>query len=112
MHLLTQGTGLKGAADSRNREQVHEIVLMLERMNPTDSPAESDLLNGDWEMIYTGGYAQGFIDSPTRELALLVYTGGFRPGLLANLMDKLPAGLLDVDYVEVKISGNAGDLIF
>ena len=50
-------------------------------------------------MIYTGGYAQGFIDSPTRELALLVYTGGFKPGLLANLMDKLPPGLLDVDYV-------------
>ena len=109
MDLLTQGTGLKGAADTRNREQVNEIVLMLERMNPTASPAESDLLNGDWDMLYTGGYAQGFIDSPTRELALLVYTGGFRPGLLANLMDKLPAGLLDVDYVEVKISGNAGD---
>ena len=109
MDLLTQGTGLKGAADTRNREQVNEIVLVLERMNPTASPAESDLLNGDWEMLYTGGYAQGFIDSPTRELALLVYTGGFRPGLLANLMDKLPAGLLDVDYVEVKISGNAGD---
>lgn len=41
-----------------------------------------------------------------RELALLVYTGGFKPGLLANLMEKLPVGLLDVDYVELKITPN------
>ena len=41
-----------------------------------------------------------------RELALLVYTGGFKPGLLASVMEKLPAGLLDVDYVELKITPN------
>jgi hypothetical protein len=26
-------------------------------------------------MIYTGGYSMGFVDSPLREIALLVYTG-------------------------------------
>lgn len=104
MRLLSKGTGLKGAADAANRAEVNELVLGLEKNNPTEEPAASELLNGGWEMIYTGGYAQGFIDSPTRELALLVYTGGFKPGLLANLMDKLPPGLLDVDYVDLKIS--------
>ena len=101
MKLLTKGTGLTNRADPL---EVTELVLELEGKNPTQQPAASDLLNGDWEMVHSGGYAQGFIDSPTRELALLAYTGGYRPGLLATLMDKLPAPLLDVDNVILKIS--------
>ena len=44
--------------------------------------------------------------SPTREIALLLYTGGYRPGLVANLLSKLPAPLasaLSVEDVELKI---------
>ena len=104
MKVLTKGTGLKGAADARNQAQVAELLLALEAMNPTQEPAGSDFLNGAWELLYTGGYSKGFIDSPTRELALLFYTAGFRPGLLSSLSDKLPPGLIDVDFVSLKIS--------
>ena len=46
------------------------------------------------------------MDSPARELALLMCTGGFRPGLWANLMGKLPSGLLYIDYVDLTIASN------
>jgi len=104
MVLLTQGTGLKGAADTRNAAQVGELLLVLEAMNPTPAPAGSALLNGAWELLYTGGYSKGFVDSPTRELALLLYTSFHRPGLLSRLADRLPDGLVDVDFVNLKIS--------
>jgi hypothetical protein len=49
------GTGLKGAADASNRAEINELVLKLEPMNPTESAASSPLLNGVWELLYTGG---------------------------------------------------------
>jgi hypothetical protein len=54
--------------------------------------------------------AQGLVDSPTREIALLVYTGGYRPGLVSSLLGKLPgplATLVDVDDIELNIKANA-----
>merc|ERR1719409_1237131 len=45
-------------------------------------------------------------NSPTREIALALYTGGFRPGLFANLLSKLPgplATLVELDEVELMI---------
>jgi len=106
MTQLSAGTGLKQAANPANRPEVNEILLKLERHNPTESPAESPLLNGVWELLYTGGYGNGFFDSPTRELALLVYTGGYRPGLVANLLGKLPdqlSALVEIDDLELTI---------
>ena len=58
MKVLSSGTGLTGAADVRNRDKVNEMLLWLEKVNPTESPAGSELLNGAWEMIYAGGYSQ------------------------------------------------------
>ena len=49
----------------------------------------------------------GFFDSPTREIALALYTGGFRPGLFANLISKLPgplSTLVELNDVELTIS--------
>ena len=46
MRLLSKGTGLKGAADAANRAEVNELVLGLEKNNPTEEPAASELLNG------------------------------------------------------------------
>jgi hypothetical protein len=57
MTKLSVGSGLKGAADSANRADINEMVLKLETQNPTLEPAESPLLNGVWELLYTGGYA-------------------------------------------------------
>jgi hypothetical protein len=82
------------------------MVLKLEPMNPTEKAAGSPLLNGVWELLYTGGYGMGFFDSPTREIALALYTGGFRPGLFANLISKLPgplATLVELNDVELTI---------
>jgi len=106
MTQLSVGSGLKGAADPANRAEINELVLKLEQMSPTETPAESALLNGVWELLYTGGYGMGFFDSPTREIALALYTGGFRPGLFANLLSKLPgplATLVELDEVELMI---------
>jgi len=57
MTQLSVGSGLKGAADSANRAEINELVLKLETQNPTAQPAESPLLNGVWELLYTGGCA-------------------------------------------------------
>ena len=48
----------------------------------------------------------GFFDSPTREIALALYTGGFRAGLLANFVSKLPgplATVVELNDVELSI---------
>ena len=62
MTVLSYGTGLQQAADPKNRIEVNEILLELEPMNPTESPAMSSLMNGGWELVYTGGYAPGLFD--------------------------------------------------
>jgi len=105
MTQLSVGTGLKGAADASNRAEINELVLKLEPLNPTESAASSSLLNGVWELLYTGGYGMGFFDSPTREIALALYTGGFRPGLFANLISKLPGPLATmVEFNDVELT--------
>ena len=53
VRTLTKGTGMV-TADARDRPVVNELVLKLERRNPTQAPAASELLNGAWEMLYTG----------------------------------------------------------
>jgi len=107
MRILCPGVGLKEAADPAKRPEVTELLRKMECQNPTENPATSDLLNGAWEILFSGGYGSGLVDSPTRELALLAYTGGYRPGLLANWADKLPgplANLLEVDDMQLVIN--------
>ncbi|CAM9571504.1 unnamed protein product, partial [Phaeothamnion confervicola] len=36
-------------------------MLKLERMNPTDAPAESVELNGMWELLYSSGLSPGML---------------------------------------------------
>jgi len=62
------------------RGQVDERILALERLNPSDEPAYSELLDGTWTVKYSGSYAPGLLSSPTRELALFLYGGGFSLG--------------------------------
>lgn len=45
---------LLGDSKSLSRSEVNEYVLALEKMNPTEDPAYSSLLNGVWEVISTG----------------------------------------------------------
>jgi len=70
--LRAEGKSMRGRLD--------EAILELERTNPTEEPAYSEMLDGTWNVKYVGTYAPGILDSPTRELALFLYSGGFSPG--------------------------------
>lgn len=59
---LSAGTGVKVAAGA-DRIKINEMLIQLEPKNPTQDPAESPLINGVWELLYTGGYGGGLIDS-------------------------------------------------
>jgi hypothetical protein len=58
----------------------------------------SPLLNGVWELNYAGLYSsKGSLLSPTRQLALFLYSGGYSPGLFAlQLAKQLPSNLVDI----------------
>jgi len=88
------------------RTKINEALLKLEQLNPTANPATSPLLNGVWQLRYAGGYAsEGALKSPTRQLALFLYSGGYSPGLFAlSLAQQLPSNLVKVDDLEISLS--------
>jgi PAP_fibrillin len=51
---LTAGTRRGKAADAARRAAVVAAVRALEAANPTSSPTSSDLLAGDWALLWTG----------------------------------------------------------
>lgn len=89
--------------DATKRADINEALLKLERMNPTDDPAFSPLLNGVWTLRYAGGYSNDWaLPSPTRQLALFLYSGGYSPGLFAlSLAQKLPKALVELGELEI-----------
>ena len=99
---------LGAEASEETRAQINEILLKLEALNPTPEPALSPLLNGVWELRYAGLYtSDGALGafSPTRQLALFVYSGGYSPGLFAlELASKLPSQLVKVGALDISIS--------
>jgi len=46
---------------SLSRSELNEYILQLEKLNPTEDPALSPLLNGVWEVISSGLFSPGFI---------------------------------------------------
>ena len=40
--------------NSLSRSELNEYILQLERLNPTEDPALSPLLNGVWEVVASG----------------------------------------------------------
>lgn len=62
------------------RGRVDEAIIRLERLNTNEEPVYSVDLDGTWVVKYTGSYAPGLLSSPTRELALFLYGGGFSLG--------------------------------
>ena len=99
--LPDEGTVLEISEDTRSK--INEALLKLESMNPTEDPTSSSLLNGVWSLRYAGGYSsEGTLPSPTRQLALFLYSGGYSPGLFAlSLAQKLPASLVEVGDLEI-----------
>lgn len=93
------------SVSTAKRVIVNELLLKLEAANPTAAPATSPLLNGAWDLAYYGGFAEGIVQSPTRQLALFLYAGGYAPtnfGL--NLAELLPNSLIDVTKTQLTIS--------
>ena len=91
------------SVSKETRANINEAILNLEKMNPTEDPASSPLLNGVWTLRYAGGYDDNFaLQSPTRQIALFAYSGGYSPGLFAlSLASSLPSGLVDVGELEI-----------
>ena len=92
LDLLPTSSSLGGAVDASTRSAINEALYKLEAMNPTKNPTMSPLLNGVWELRYVGGYSPDWaLPSPTRDLALFLYSGGYSPGIYAlGLAKKLP----------------------
>jgi len=89
------------------RGRVDEAINRVERLNPTEEPVYSELLDGAWQVKYSSSYAPGLLSSPTRELAFFLYSGGFS---LANALSSFANGYwgqtvgLRVDAKTVRIS--------
>jgi len=66
------------------RGRLDELIVQVERQNPTEEPVFSESLDGEWMVKYAGSYAPGLLSSPTRELALFLYGGGFSLGAALN----------------------------
>jgi hypothetical protein len=87
------------------RTQINEMLYQLEARNPTQFPTTSPLLNGSWEFKYLAGIAPGIVPSPTREIALFMYAGGYTPGkFIFDLSNKLPSSLIDISDTKISIS--------
>jgi len=95
-----------GEVSSETRTAINEALYKLEALNPTKGPAVSPLLNGVWSLRYVGGYAPDWaLPSPTRDIALFLYSGGYSPGVFAlSLAQKLPSSVVDVGDLEITIS--------
>lgn len=91
-----------GDVTTEQRAAINEALFKLEALNPTSSPAVSPLLNGVWELRYVGGYTSDWaLPSPTRQLALFLYSGGYSPGVFAyTLAQRLPKQLVDLTTSE------------
>mmetsp|Transcript_15666 Transcript_15666/g.21456 ORF Transcript_15666/g.21456 Transcript_15666/m.21456 type:complete len:268 (-) Transcript_15666:155-958(-) len=88
------------------RAKINEALLKLEALTPTEDPTSSPLLNGVWSLKYAGGYSSDWaLQSPTRQLALFLYSGGYSPGLFAlSLASKLPPAICEVGDLVISIS--------
>ncbi len=95
-----------GEISDTKRSSINEVILKLESLNPTEQPARSSLVNGVWELRYAAGYTSDWaVASPTRQLALFLYSGGYSPGLFAlAVAKKLPSSLVDINDLEISIS--------
>lgn len=104
MSVVSTASPIGAVASESLRSNVLELLTKLEPSNPTDAPATSPLLNGVWDVVYSG-YAPGPLASPTRPFALFLYAGGYTPGLAGlSVLRMLPESLVDVGGLELKIS--------
>ena len=69
-------------AEEPERARINELIVQLEQARSNQRSTSSPLFNGVWELKYVGGYSMdGAIASPTRQIALFLYSGGYSPGV-------------------------------
>jgi len=101
--------GLASAPSLNQQMEITEVIMALSSTNPTAEPARSPLLNGKWELQFSGAPGQGLADSPTRLLALALYSVPLSPSVLAQGLASLPFGAASLGSVTVEIvSSEAG----
>lgn len=91
------------SVSKETRAKINEAVIKLESMNPTENPASSKLLNGIWTLRYVGGYEDEWaLPSPTRQIALFLYSGGYSPGIFAlSLASTLPTSIVEIGELSI-----------
>lgn len=71
-----------------SRFELNELVLELEKKNPTADPAKSELLNGIWELTTSVGFTVP---------SLLLY----------QVLKAIPGGIIDTSSVSIRISNES-----
>lgn len=54
-----------GEVSPTTQASINELLFTLEALNPTKSPALSPMVNGVWELRYSGGYTDDVRSSTT-----------------------------------------------
>lgn len=100
-------TEISGNVSKETRSKINEALFKLEQLtDPEMDLTASPLLNGVWSLRYAGGYSSDWaIPSPTRQIALFLYSGGYSPGIFAlTLAQNLPAALCETGDLTITIS--------
>ena len=88
---------LSSDLDASDRLLLAEQLPRLEAASPEPTPTTSALLEGEWTFELVGAPPPGILPSPTREAALLLYSGGFSPGVFGlSLSQRIPSSLLSL----------------
>ena len=95
---------LATAASLDKQMELNELVLALSSAESTPEPARSTLINGRWDILYSGTPAAGLADSPTRLLALALYSAPLSPSVLAQGLARLPFNAASLGPLSVTIS--------
>jgi len=98
---------ISGNISKETRSKINEAVLKLEQLSePEMEMTTSPLLNGVWTLRYAGGYTSDWaLNSPTRQIALFLYSGGYSPGIFAlSLAQNLPSALCETGDLTITIS--------
>jgi len=91
------------------RGRLDEVIYQLERYSPTWDPVYSEGIDGDWEVKYAASYAPGLLSSPTRELALFLYSGGYSLGsALSSFASGFWGQTLGLEIKEKKVTIDGG----
>ena len=95
--------------NSLSRSELNEYILQLERLNPTEDPALSPLLNGVWEVVASGElqkYKASCQLTDWTKYPIQLSVGLFSPGFIGvQIIRSLPGPkIVDAEDVTITIS--------